>query len=95
MTSLLYTKQSQPQHIHLHIEAECKTEAARDASTVRLSHVHELLTPCGSCRVDKMLLNSMFDIMERTMQWFASWIMAANNITSSATKNPFYINTLG
>ena len=84
------TKRSRPQRIRLRIEAECETEAARDALAIRLSHVRELLTPPGSRRMDnETLLNSMFDIVEKTVQRSESrqTTLAAQPLTQSFMRN--------
>ena len=60
------TKRSRLNCIRHRIETECKTEAEKGALARRLDRVHQLLTPPGSRGIDNgMLLNAIFDIVER------------------------------
>ena len=59
-------KRSRPLRVRYRLEAECSTEAEKEALTRRILQVRQLLTPPGSCLMDNAtLLNAMCDAVER------------------------------
>ena len=59
-------KRQRPRRIRHRIETECETEAEKDALSVRLQRMRELLSPDSSRLMDNgTLLHAMFDIVER------------------------------
>ena len=59
-------KRLRPSRICHRIETQCETEAEKEALSRRFQRMHELLTPSGARFADNgILLNTMFDIVER------------------------------
>ena len=59
-------KRARPRRIRHRIETECETEAEKDALSLRLQRMRELLSPDRSRTMDNgTLLHMMFDIVER------------------------------
>ena len=63
---VLSAKRTRPWHIHHRLLTECETEAEKDAISMRLQRMRELLSPDGSSSINNdTLLHAMFDIVER------------------------------
>ena len=59
-------KRSRPSRIRHRIEAQCETEAEKEALSRRFQRMRELLTPGGARFADNgVVLNTMFDIVEQ------------------------------
>ena len=59
-------KRLRPSHIRHRIETQCETETEKKALSRRFQRMRELLTPAGARFADNgVLLNAMFDIVER------------------------------
>ena len=59
-------KRTPPRRIRHRLETECETEAEKDAISMRLQRIRELLSPDASHPIDNCtLLHAMFDIVER------------------------------
>ena len=63
------TKRSRPRRIRYRIEAECESEAGKDALGRRFERVRQLLNPGRSRVIDnETLLNTMFDVIEQAVE---------------------------
>ena len=80
-------KRPRPRHIRHRLETECATEAEKDALSMRLQRMRELLSPDGSHLVDNgTLLHAMMDIVKREIAG-ASTTAPDTNVGRSMMRN--------
>ena len=88
------TKRPRPRHIRHQIETDCETEAEKEALSIRLQRMRELLSTDGSRLMDNgTLLHAIFDIVEREVAGVATEASKATEAEGSSVSSSMMRNS--
>jgi len=91
---VLNTKRLRPHRICHRIETDCETEAEKEALSIRLQQMRELLSTDGSRLMDNgTLLHAMFDIVKREVAGVATEATEATEAEGSSVSRSMMRNS--